>query len=149
MMETTLCYYCQKNAADPTSVFRKTLYKKLDSSYGIGLTGLKKTTKYYEKEITIDRCASCHVEHHRSNKPALMTFLVTAIVSGIATWFFAKRVYICIIVGIVAGIIGMVAYISLVYRKRIKALGIKDSNDVDTYFPVKQLLDDGWQNYKP
>ncbi len=148
-METALCYYCRKNTADPKSVFRKTLYKKLDSSYGIGLTGLKKTTKYYEKEITIDRCASCHVEHHRSNRPALMTFLATAVLAGIVTGFLAKRVFITIVVAIIAGIIGMVMYISLVYRKRIKALGIKDSNDVDSYFPVKQLLDDGWQTYKP
>jgi intracellular septation protein A len=125
------------------------LYKKLDSSYGIGLTGLKKTTKYYEKELLIERCSSCAIEHNSSNRPALLIFLTTMIVSGIITWFFAKRVYICIIVGIVAGIVGMVMYISLIYRKRIKALVIIDSNDTDHYLPVKQLLDEGWQTYKP
>ncbi len=149
MMETTLCYYCQKNTADQKSVFCKTLYKKIDSSYGIGLTGLKKTTKYYEKELEIARCASCDAEHHRSNRPTLIAFLATAILAGIITGFLAKRVFITIVVAIIAGIIGMVMYISLVYRKRIKALGIKDANDVDTYLPVKILLDDGWQNYKP
>jgi len=125
------------------------MYKKLDSNYGIGLTGLKKTTKYYEKEIEVNRCYSCNVEHNRSNRPALITFLISAVLSGVVTWFFARRVYICIIVGIIAGIIGMVAYISLVYRKRIKALGIIDANDLDNYFPVKMLLDDCWQTYKP
>lgn len=148
-METTLCYYCNKNMPEPKYVFRKSLYKKLDSSYGIGLTGLKKTTKYYEKEIEIERCASCYTEHHRSNRPMLITFLATAIAAGIITGFLAKRVFITIVVAIIAGIIGMVLYISLFYRKRIKALGIKDSNDVDGYLPVKLLLDDGWQNYKP
>lgn len=148
-MEATLCYYCNKNKPEPKYVFRKSLYKKLDSSYGIGLTGLKKTTKYYEKELEIDRCASCYTEHHRSNRPALITFLATAVAAGIITGFLAKRVFITIVVAVIAGIIGMVLYISLVYRKRIKALGIKDSNDVDSYLPVKLLLDDGWQNYKP
>lgn len=148
-MEATLCYYCHKNKPEPRYVFRKTLYKKLDSSYGIGLTGLKKTTKYYEKEIEIDRCASCYKEHHRANRPALMTFLATAVVAGIITGFLAKRVFMTVVIAVIAGIAGMVAYITLVYRKRIKILGIKDANDVDTYQPVKTLLDDGWQNDKP
>lgn len=148
-MDTNLCYYCHKNAADPRYAFRKSLYKKIDSNYGIGLTGLKKTTRYQEKEFTINRCVSCNEEHHKSNRPTLIAFLTTAVLSGIITWFFAKRVYVCMIVGIVAGIIAMVLYISLVYRKRIKALGIKDSNDTEDYLPMKQLLDDGWQTYKP
>lgn len=148
-METALCYYCNTNKPEPKYVFRKSLYKKLDSSYGIGLTGLKKTTKYYEKEIEINRCASCYTEHHRSNRPALITFLATAAAAGVVTGFLSKRVFITIVVAIIAGIVGMIMYISLVYRKRIKALGIKDSNDVESYLPVKLLLDDGWQNYKP
>lgn len=148
-MESTLCYFCSANAPEPRYLVRKTLYKKLDSSYGIGLTGLKKTTKYYEKEIEIARCASCYTEHRRSNKPALIMFLITALVAGIVTGFLAKRAFITIGVAIGAGIAGVLAYFFLVHRKRIKALGIKDSTDVDAYLPVKSLLDDGWQDYKP
>lgn len=148
-METTRCYFCDLNKPEPAYVVRKKLYKKLDSSYGIGLTGLKKTTKYYEKEIEIDRCASCYTEHRRSNKPALIIFLVTAIVAGIITGFLAKRTFITIGVAVGAGIIAVIAYFFLVHRKRIKALGIKDSTEVEAYLPVKTLLDDGWQDYKP
>ncbi len=148
-METTRCYFCNLNKPEPGYVVRKKLYKKLDSSYGIGLTGLKKTTKYYEKEIEIARCASCYTEHRRSNKPALIIFLVTALVAGLVTGFLAKRAFITIGVAVGAGIIGAVAYFFLVHRKRIKALGIKDSTEVDAYLPVKTLLDEGWQDYKP
>ena len=148
-MSETLCYYCRKNEAEPKYELRTKLYKKLDSSYGIGLTGLKKTTKYYEKEIAVERCASCHLEHKRSIKPALITFLIMAVVAGIITGFLAKRVFITIVVAIVSGFVGMILYFMLVYRKRLKELGIKDEYATDDYPLVKELLKEGWQTYKP
>lgn len=149
MSNTVLCFYCKKNAANVKYVFKKTIYNKLNSEYGIGLTGIKKTTKYYEKEFLIDRCENCFIEHGKANKPLLITGLIAFLFTAIITHFFAKRIYIDIIVGIIAGIIAMVLYASLVYRKRIKKLGIIDENEIDEYGPIKDLLTKGWQKNKP
>jgi hypothetical protein len=53
------------------------------------------------------------------------------------------------IVGIICGIVAMSSYFILVYHKRLKALGIKDENNVGDFPPVKDLLDNGWQTIKP
>ena len=149
MPSTDLCYYCGKNSADTKHVFKKMLYSKLDSDYGIGLLGIKKTTRYYEKEFSIRRCASCHKLHNESNGPTGIVGLITMIFSGVITYFFAKRIYLAAIVGIIAGIIGMLIFIQLTYRKKLKLLGIKDVNETDQYPPIKDLLDKGWQTIKP
>lgn len=147
--KNALCYYCHKNSPDPKHAFRKTLYKKLDSSYGIGLTGLKKTTKFYEKEVEVERCGSCYTEHNSANKPAVIVFSVTAAVAAIITGILARRLWITIGTAVGAGIVAVMVYFQLVYYKRIKALGIKDSEDVEAYPPIKELLDNGWQSHKP
>lgn len=143
------CYYCDKQIADPKFAFKKTIYNKLGSDYGLGLTGIKKTTRYYEKEFLIPRCVNCAVEHGKPNKPAGIIALVTLIVTGAVTYIFAKRWYVAAIVGIICGIVAMSSYFILVYHKRLKALGIKDENNVGDFPPVKDLLDNGWQTIKP
>lgn len=149
MISNDLCYYCGKNSADTKYAYKKTIYSKLNSEYGIGLLGIKKTTKYYEKEFSISRCASCHKLHNESNGPTGIVGLSTVIFSGVVTYFFAKRVYVAAIVGIIAGIIGMLIFIQLTYRRKLKLLGIKDANETDQYQPIKDLLDNGWQTIKP
>lgn len=146
---TTTCYYCNKNQSDPKYIFKKTIYSKLDTDYGIGLLGIKKTTRYYEREFEISRCAACFDIHQSSNKPVGIVGLITLILSSMITYIFAKRIYIAIIVGIITGITAMVIFISQTYRKKLKELGIKDANEINEYLPIKDLLDNGWQILKP
>lgn len=144
-----LCYYCGINKSENKYVFKKTIYSKLDSEYGLGLLGIKKTTRYYEKEFEISRCTSCFKEHSASNKPAGVVALITLIFSGTITYVFAKRVYVALIVGIIVSILAMAVFIQLTYRKRLKLLGIKDANEIEDFAPIKDLLNHGWQTLKP
>lgn len=148
-MNTDTCYYCNIQASDPRYAYKKVVYNKLDSNYGLGLTGIKKTTRYYEKEFLVPRCVNCAIEHGKPNKPAGILALVVLIVSGSITYIFAKRWYVALGVGIVCGIVAMSAYFMLVYHKRLKALGIKDADNIKDFSPVKDLLDNGWQSMKP
>ncbi|MBP8033621.1 MAG: hypothetical protein KAZ71_03425 [Bacteroidia bacterium] len=149
MSSQELCYYCGKNHSDSKYAFKKMLYSKLDSEYGLGLLGIKKTTRYYEKEFSISRCETCFKEHNVSNGPTGIVGLFVLVFSSIVTYIFALRVYISVIVGIIAGIVGMVVFIQLTYRKKIKSLGIKDANEIHDYPIIKDLLSNGWQTYKP
>ncbi|MBI3520782.1 MAG: hypothetical protein HY062_15700 [Bacteroidetes bacterium] len=148
-MNTTTCYYCNTQAAEARYAFKKIIYNKLDSNYGLGLTGIKKTTRYYEKEFLIPRCANCAIEHGKPNKPAGIIALVVFAISGSFTYTFAKRWYVAVIAGIICGIVAMSSYFILVYHKRLKTLGIKDANNIKDFSPVKDLLDNGWQTIKP
>lgn len=149
MSSNNSCFYCQKYRPDPTLTFKATLYHKLDSNLGIGLTGLKRTTRYLEKEIQIERCATCYTEHHRANRPAFRIGLIFLLLSGPIIYFFALRVYIAVFGALAIGFLAYLLYFGTVYRKRIGALGIKDQNDFRSYPPVRALLDQGWETIKP
>lgn len=138
-----LCYYCGKNHADSKYTFKKMLYSKLDSEYGLGLMGIKKTTRYYENEFSIDRCETCYKEYNVSNGPTGIVGLITLVVSGVVTYILALRVYIAVILGIIAGIVSMVVFIQLTYRRKIKAMGIKDANEIHEHPIIKDLTDNG------
>lgn len=143
------CYYCQKRNANDKFAYKTILYSKLDTEYGIGLLGIKKTTKYYEKEFSIERCEDCYKIHTTSNGPTGRIGLIFFVLSGSVTYVFAKRVFVTVIVSIIVAIIAMIIYIQLTYRKKLKSLGIKDANEITEYPPIKDLLSNGWQTLKP
>lgn len=143
------CYYCGKRSSEDKFAYKKVLYSKLDTEYGIGLLGIKKKTKYYEKEFCIGRCEDCHRIHNTSNGPTGRVGLLFLIISSVITYLLAKRVFVAIIVGIIVAIIAMVIYIEFTYRKKLKSLGIKDANEITKYPPIKDLLSHGWQTLKP
>jgi hypothetical protein len=143
------CFYCEKRNTEPGFSFKTKVYKKIDSNLGIGLTGIRRTTRYYEKDIEIDRCGSCYSIHHGANRPALIYSLIVLVLSGVITYYFALRVYIAIIAAVVCALITLIVYFSFVYRKHIKALGIKDQYEIDKHPQVKELLHSGWQLMKP
>jgi hypothetical protein len=145
----TICFYCGKRDTEPRFSFKTKVYKKIDSNLGIGLTGIKRTTRYYEKDIEIERCGSCYSEHHKANRPALIYSIIALVISGPVAYYFALRVYIAIIAAIVCALVTMIVYFSFVYRKHIKSLGIKDQHETDKHPQVKELLDSGWQLMKP
>lgn len=144
-----ICFYCGKREALPGFSFSTKVYKKIDSSLGIGLTGLKRTTRYYEKEIEIDRCRFCHKEHTKANRPALIYSLIALVISGPVAYYFALRVYIAVIAAIVCALITLIVYFAYFYRKHISSIGIKDQHETDKHPEVKKLLESGWQLMKP
>lgn len=148
-MKPAKCFYCNKYDSNAEFKFNAVLYHKIDSSLGIGLLGLKRTTKYYEKQIVVPRCQNCFQEHHQVNKPAFFTGLIVAIISGITIHLFALRYYISIPSGLGFGFLSALIYIGTVYRKRINSLGIKDANDFFEYPDIKNLTENGWTIWKP
>lgn len=148
-MTIPTCYYCNKRKSEPGYVFKKILYNKLDSEYDLGITGIRKTTRYYEKEVEIDRCKICFTEHHKHNKPALKIAVVSLLLAGGITYFFAKRLFIAISIGFISAFITVILYFSYIYRKQLNELGIKDENEISDYPSIKALLRNGWQTVRP
>ncbi len=144
-----VCFYCGKRDTEPRFSYKPRVYKKIDSNLGIGLTGLKRTTRYYEKEIEIERCGFCHKEHTKANRPALIYSLIALVISGPVAYYFALRVYIAVIAAIVCALITLIVYFGYFYRKHINSVGIKDQHETDKHPQVKELLESGWQLMKP
>lgn len=143
------CYYCTKNEGGKELQHTVMLYAKISSNLGIGVLGLKRTTKYYEKSIVVPRCKNCYDEHKRPGKPALWWGIITALVTFLVTFFTLKRLYIVIPTSLLLGFFGSLVYFGTVYRKRIHKLGIKDANDIRNYAPIREMLDKGWSTIKP
>lgn len=149
MAVTKTCFYCGKYPGVENLTYKLPLYKKLDSKLGIGLTGLKRTTTYQETAIFVDRCEICYREHKRPHKYALITGIVVAIPATALVYYFALRWYIAIPSGLAIGFVGSMIYYGVIYRKRIKNLGIKDENELDSYEPYQVLQNDDWSLFKP
>ena|SRR6218665_44650 len=148
-MENSICYYCERVEADSESRYVFTIYKKLDSNYGLGLTGIRKTTRYYELDIEVPRCKSCAQIHNTPVAPAGRLALLLFLVSGAIAYYFAQRWYVALIVAVVCGIAGLIVYFQLFYRKKLKQLGIKDKGELNAYEPLKVILKSGWQLLRP
>lgn len=149
MITQHTCFYCSKNQSKTEFQHEVKLYAKLSSSLGVGILGLKRTTRYYEKSIMIPRCQTCYEEHNKHGKPALLWGTLTALLTFVVTFFTLKRLYIVIPTTLIVGFIGSLVYFGTVYRRRINLLGIKDANDIRNYQPVTELLDSGWSTIKP
>jgi hypothetical protein len=145
----TLCFYCSKNSSHNGLEHKVFLFSKIGSNLGVGLLGLKRTTKYYEVQIVVPRCQNCFEEHRRPHKPALITGAIIFVLTFIVSVFTARRWYIVIPVSFIIGFVASLVYYGVVYRKRIKSLGIIDANDIRDYPPIREMLDKGWSTIKP
>gem|GEM_PF-4411684 len=144
-----VCYYCGKRESLPALRHRTSVYRKIDSSLGIGILGIKRTTKYYEKEVEVERCVECYKEHKKANKPALLYSLFILVVSGAIAYLIALRIYIAVISGIAGAILTMIFYFAFIYRRHLKSIGIRDQYEIDAYPQIRELLDNGWSLMKP
>jgi hypothetical protein len=146
----TPCFYCNGlRIADPARVQKVKLYRKLDSNYGLGLTGIKKTTRYYEKEIAIDRCNDCYEAQRSGNRPATIIGLTGLVLGAVVGYVLGRRWYVALFAGLGTALAGLIAYLYMVHHKKLKALGVKDVYDFKTFGPAKVLLDEGWDMHKP
>ena len=143
------CFYCSKNFADPKFAAHVSIYQKQETEYGIGLTGLKKTKKFLEKKFTLNRCESCYKIHSKVNRPAMIFGVIVVALCAIYFGLFTDYYYLSYIISPVAGIVAMLLYIALVYRRKIKKLHIKDQYEFQEYPPIKLLLEQGWEIVKP
>jgi len=146
---STTCYYCGIRQANPSLAHKVPMYKKIDSSYGLGLTGIKKTTKFYQKDIEVDRCADCKTEHDKANKPLIIICLGSLVVFGTLGYLTGKRVWVAIVAAIAGAAISCAAYMMGVHRKRLRAMGIRDAAEVKEFPAIAALRAEGWDNFKP
>jgi hypothetical protein len=143
------CYYCNKNFSDPNFVATVILYKKLETDYSLGLTGLKKKKNYLKKSFPVNRCETFSKIHHTSNLPTLIFSVIIMTVVALYLLLIYKSRGAAIIVTPLAGITAAILYIYFTYRRKIKKYGMKDLLEIDEHPEMKFYLQDGWQIIEP
>ncbi len=143
------CYYCNKNYSDPNHVATVILYKKLETDYSLGLTGLKKKKNYLKKSFQVNRCATCSKIHHTSNLPTLIFSVIVMAAVALYLLLIYKSRGAAIILTPLAGIAAAIIYIYFTYRRKIKKHGMKDLLEINEHPEIKFYLQDGWQIIEP
>lgn len=145
MNPNTTCYYCNRDTSESQYLHIFKMYHILSSDIGIGLTGIKKTTHYYERKIAIDRCDSCYKIHKNASQPALVIASFCSIVGAILGWYFGKRWYIALVAAAITFVVVLIMYFQFIYRHKIKKLNIKDQFEIHDHPIVKTAMENGWQ----
>lgn len=121
------------------------MYHVLSRDFGVGLLGVKKTTRFYEREFTIPRCESCYKIHKNANTPALGFALAGATVSFVLGWYFGERWYVGLTAFAVGFLTILLLYYQFIYRQQLKRLQIKDQYEIHDHPLVLEAKKDGWQ----
>jgi hypothetical protein len=143
------CYYCERNFAQPKFAATIFLYKKLETDYKLGLTGLKKKKNYLKKSFQVNRCETCSKIHHTSNLPTLIFSVIAMIVTATYFLLIYKSRGAAVIFTPLAGIATAIIYISFTYRRKIKKHRMKDLLEINEHPELKFYLKEGWQIIEP
>jgi len=142
----SICWYCEKNVANPGSSKKVTLYKK----GGVTATRRVITTHYQTIEVTIPGCLLCKESHDRINR--FTTVAVTlCFLAGILAALLMDRLnpgyfgLAEIFTGIMVFALGI--YFGRLLIKKVPVHFLK-GKDPMKYPEIAEKLANGWTDYK-
>ena len=142
MSQSEICYYCNKEMADPDSVYDQEMYKVIDRKY--------REVKFLHTTIKIPRCKSCMKIHEHDAGIAGIGCVVFCIAGFVLVLISTGEVGSGIGGAFGAGVLG---FLITTLLKKIGLIGKRKGNVAEEatrrFEPVKELLDQGWQTSEP
>ena len=150
-----ICYYCNKNKAVKEGQFEETWYGVLSNRM------IPLSVKYIKVNIGIPRCQQCKSRHDKTESPYMLILFVSFIIGGYllffhnggngwgdSWWSWPLGIFVIgLIASFISFIIGtLIRYLihSILYSNICKDLG-----DTRSYYPIKKLIDCGFQYERP
>lgn len=143
----SICWYCEKNAADEGSSKKIKLYKKL------GVTGYRRTVKlhYVTEVVAIPCCSLCKESYARVNRFvtwAIVLSLLAGVLLALLVGYLNPGNF-----GLTEVIIGIVAFALgiAISRNQIKKTSVTfvKGKDFRKYPTIAEKLAEGWSDSKP